>query len=290
MISFPRKETPPVTIVEIGERCLHRRPRRAVTDHEKLPRLVGDARHGAAEDAVRVELVAVAHHANGEQQRRLRVEVEPGNQRRMMGIPRRAGAGEGLGVGERTQAVVTFRVGQHRHHAGGIVRVEADDCIGVANRGLARLVAERPLSGRAFGCVGRLGNEIGNVEGGRDRWADPVGRLVIEVIGEPCLGARRGRARSQPTCKALGKPSAEPGQPLLAHRIAGSVATGEDRRQFDRMIGGYERGHQVARHLPVARRGGRGRRLHRRIECDVHVVSAGALCGSPKRRARKSLP
>ena len=132
-------------------------------------------------------------------------------------------------------------------------------------------MAEVPAPARLLRRVGGLGEDVGNAEPRGDRRAEPVRRLVIEVVGEPEVGPRR-RARRRAESRSASLPPSV-AQPLLPRRIA--VVSCETRG--DRPRGRRSAPRSAPRHGAVARGDGMVRRLQRRVEGDRIVCREAAL-------------
>ncbi len=75
-------------------------------------------------------------------------------------------------------------------------------------------MALRPWASGLLWRVGRLGDDIGNAERAGYGRAETIGRLVIEVIGEPEIGCGLRRT-IEPAQQPVGQIPAEFGQPDL---------------------------------------------------------------------------
>ena len=118
-----------------------------------------------------------------------------------------------------------------RHH---------EDRIGMVEGSLGALVAESPGSVRALRGPGAFCNDIGDVEGVGDARADPIRRLVIDVIGEPEAGT---------VALPEGLDNARSGARPLQAIAAGYTSDAADRR----LCRAFASHWQVAAHSPPGR-------------------------------------
>ena len=131
-------------------------------------------------------------------------------------------------------------------------------------------VAERPRPARALRRPRAFGDDVGNAERLGHTRADPVRRLVVDMVGEPEARAARSRAargsarsaarpRRSDCCRSA--PAALP--------VARSCRGCADSLASVRLEAGRaERLHQKPRHGAVAGRGGMVRALQGRVERD----------------------
>ena len=188
-------------------------------------------------------------------------------------------------VEERRQVEEPFGRGEFGSHAGQVQRRHAQDRVGPGDRRRRRFVAAPPRTLRAFGCVRCLGHDVGDVERTRNHRADPVGRPIVEVIGEPQLGARLGRGFAVAGEQRRRLVPAGRLQLLLRAAVGRAVVAAEGRGERDIVPDLAEHPHHQARHRPVARGHRMGRGLQRRIERDAHVKRRRPRKPKPRRRA-----
>ena len=91
---------------------------------------------------------------------------------------------------------------------------------------------------------GSFGDDVRNVERGAHERADPVGRLVVDVIGEPQVGCAAMASRRQRSTSRSPSARADAREASLAQRVARSVPGSQARGQR----------HVVARALATRRR------------------------------------
>src|SRR5690606_15744776 len=118
-------------------------------------------------------------------------------------------------------------------------------------------------------------------EGLRDAGSDPVGRLVIEMIGEPRV--RRGGSILLPFLyerRRLPRPFIANFR--LPRRVAAAVIASKFGGKRDVKSGALKRRKKQAAHAPIARGDGVIRGFHRRIEGKLHDPPV------PSRRGRAS--
>ena len=181
-------------------------------------------------------------------------------------IPARGGGAERRGVEERLDQADPRRVGQAARVAG----VERDHRRGPVERRERGLVSPRPGAVRALVRDRGLGQEIGDAERLADARADPVGRLIIEVIGEPCAWALVRRARPVAPQQPLGHGRPDALQARLIGRITRAVPAAQSAGQFDLVPGPRQRLDQQPGHAPVTRGNRMVGRLQRGVEGDPH--------------------
>ncbi len=277
---------------ERGQRRLDLEASSAVADHLQRPIEIEQARQRVAENAVRGELVAGPHHRRRDQPRR------------PAGFP--PSRPIEAGVEKRLDRDPAPRVGEQRQHAVAVGRVEPDHRIGAPDRLLGGAVAGGPRAARLLWRKRGLGDDIGDAECCGDPRAEPIGRLVVEVVGEPQL-RRRSRA---PRGSGADIRSASLSPRTASRACRGWSPRPSKLRKRDaehRLVPGTAQGcEKQLRHPPVARRAPddraasaarkrrcacgcaasaprparAGRRVHRRLAPDV----------SPKRRASRSIP
>ncbi len=188
-------------------------------------------------------------------------------------------------VEKRRQRDPALRAAQQRTDAVAIGRVQPKDYIGLAQRGGDRAMAEIPGAPCPFCCVGGFGDRIGNAERIVDDRAEPIRRLVVEVIGQPQLGRFGRRALDAASAAAGARPPARqsgraaPGASRSPAPVKGAQP-GRDKRF---MAGEAQRVEKQPRHAPVTR----GDRVVRRLE---RCVNRDAHRGSPRRTAPARRP
>ena len=96
----------------------------------------------------------------------------------------------------------------------------------------------------AFRCKRRLGNEVGDVEGFANRWTQPIGRLVVEMIGKPSLRSVTAVAQK----KAVNFFLRRAAQRTLATEIAFAFVAAKLAGQERLVSGNVQRPQQLARH------------------------------------------
>ena len=262
---------------QAGERCLDLAPRRAVADHDEVPVERGELRQGGGQQAVRGELVAAAHHRDGDEPN---VRAAPCH--RLAGRDRRAGeCGE---IEEGREHVVAPRDAAHRTHPFDVGRIQAQRGGGRAHAGDRRRVSERPGTVLLRRGDRGFGHHIGNPQGAAHRGTDPVRGLVVEVIREPHV--RPAGLAPIPVDEPCCQPGAERRDPRLPGAVSMGVEAAEARCHRGLVPARPQREEQCPRELPVARRHRVIRRFQRRIERHLHGVTTQAA----KRPARRSTP
>src|SRR4029077_14329688 len=117
-------------------------------------------------------------------------------------------------------------IAQQRQHAFAVDRVEPEHGIGPAQGLFYGAVANLPAPAGAYGRRGRFGDDVRNAERQAHRGAQPIRRLVIEVIGEPPLGS--GTWFLPPSAQQpLGGAPRDPAEAGLANGIARPVITAQ---------------------------------------------------------------
>ena len=132
-------------------------------------------------------------------------------------------------------------------------------------------MAELPRSVSALRRVRSLGDHVGNAERLADDRPEPVGRLVVEVVGEPKLRPI-GRRRPAPIVgKLRGIRLALRAQRTLARFVAIAVVAAESRGHLRAVTGGRQRIHQQPCYPPITRGRAVSGRLKRCVERDPHA-------------------
>jgi len=101
-------------------------------------------------------------------------------------VVRNVGGGKPGGVEKRRQVDQSARRLDQRRDAIGVVAGQAEYRLGPANGVAGKAVTEVPRAAGALRRVGRLGDQVREADRRRERRAEMIGRLVIEMIGEPC--------------------------------------------------------------------------------------------------------
>ena len=161
-----------------------------------------------------------------------------------------------------------FEAAEQPFQTGHVVRVERDHPTGTRERGRDGAMAVPPRAACLLRRVRRLCDEVGDPQPGADTRADPVRRLVVEVVREP---APRRPGRAEPTVDQpprLCPPDTR--QPALAGSVADAVERPQPRRQRHFVAGPLQRAHQQPGDESITRRSGVIRRLERRVERDPH--------------------
>ena len=151
-----------------------------------------------------------------------------------------------------------------------IRRVEAQHQIGARYGRRRGYPSRRPRPVLLFGRMGHLGHHVGNTQAVRYLGTQPIGRLMVKVIGKPHLRPLANGPRSVAMDQTRRQSISERTQATVPPRRARTVVASESRCQFDRMSTGIKGRHQQARHAPVARRRRVVRRLHGGIKGNAH--------------------
>ena len=179
---------------ERGQRRLDLGPGRAVADDQKLPVEIEERRQRLAQDPVGGELVARAHHGDGEQPGLAGIQPMARGDRPAR---RRAGAGEAAEfrqIEEGRQLDQAMGQGDQGLQPLPVRRVDDEDPRRRPQRRGGGVMAQGIGAAGALAGDGGLGDQIGDGERPGDVGPQPVRRLVIEVIGEPGRRALGGRA------------------------------------------------------------------------------------------------
>ena len=88
----------------------------------------------------------------------------------------------------------TVRRSDERSKAFHVVVRRADHQIGARNGCARRFVAQCPRAARTPGRIGCFGNHVRNAERHAGPWSEPIGCLVVHVVGEPEIRTRRARS------------------------------------------------------------------------------------------------
>ena len=176
----------------------------------------------------------------------------------------------------------------------------------VADRSRAAFMAEGPWPMRALLRIGGLRDDVGNAERLAHCGPEPVGRLVVQVIGEPELRPLIGRTRFPVRRQSFGQRFTLRAQRTLSRLVAIAVVAAEGRRHLHAVTRMRQSVHVKPRYAPIARRRAMRRRLKRCVERDPHGPQA-QTCGrgarnwlqartpsaaspAPRRRARGGAP
>lgn len=155
---------------EQGKHMIAHRP---VADDGQVPGQVAQLGKRGGQNLVGPGLVALAHHADGEQFHRRGCQRLCGRRRAQIRF----------GIQERQQDR-EIAVRHHGREAVQIRIVDRGDGVGTFQGGIGRCKAEGPVAGLAFWRPAGLDNGIGQVEAVCEGRADPVRRLVIKMIGQ----------------------------------------------------------------------------------------------------------
>src|ERR1700680_666884 len=196
-------------------------------------------RKGIPENLVRRELVSVAHHRDRDQARR------PSPCACLPTIERSVDKG--------LEGYPTPFVPQQRQDALPISRVQPDHRVGPPDRAFSRAATGRPATRCLLWRVGGLGDDIGNAENICNLRAQPIRRLMIEVIGKPKLRSSL-RHLAAAANKTRRKPCADRRHPSLAKRVAAPVIAAKS-RGYQSIVASHSQGREEQlRHLSVTRR------------------------------------
>ena len=207
------------------------------------------------ENLVRSELVAVAHHRDRDQARR------PSPSACLPSI--------GRSIDKGLEGYPTPRVSQQRQDALPIGRVQPDHRVGPPNRALSRTTTGRPAARRLLWRVGGLGDDIGNAEHICNLRAQPIRRLMIEVIGKPKLRSSLRRLAAAAN-KTRRKPCADRRHPSLAQRVAAPVIAAKS-GGYQGVVASHPQGREEQLRDPsVSRRNWMIGRFQRRVKGDTH--------------------
>ena len=138
-------------------------------------------------------------------------------------------------------AVQAGRAFHHRPERFLVFRREGENGVGAGDGAQRRFQAGAIGSAGLLARVRRLGGDIGNVERRADRRAEPIGRLVVNMVGEPELGAGRAVRRLPFGDQRRGDFLAAAGPRLLRRAIAGPVIGAKFGGQRDLMAACFER-------------------------------------------------
>ena len=294
------------------ERRLHLAPRRSLAGHHEMPARGGEtgAREGVGEHLEGGELASAPHHRDAEQPRLVIRNPEAARDRRPRAGPARCGVRPGgdrwreppgtrpgdsspsTRTGSRSSRLSsasdpprTEEGGKHDDprpvpcdlpHARHIVAIEREDCVRVPNGLRRRIVSDAPPPPALFRRVRGLRHQVGDAEALADERPDPVGGLVVEVIGEPEVGAPAGGSFPVAVKQPVRDAGADLAEPRLPIRIARPVEAAEARCDVDlpapRRAGPFERREEEPRDRAVARRHRVVGSLERGVERDPHAA------------------
>src|SRR6516164_11768477 len=202
------------------KRVLDRAPGRPVPDHLQHPLQIQQARKRIPKELVGCELVAVAHHRDGDETWRLSFHAR--------------WSCVGPDIDEGLEWHPTPRVSQQRQHAFPIDWVEPYHGVGPPDRALCRLPTSRPTARRLFWRVGSLGDDIGNAQRVCDWRSQPIRRLMVKMIGKPEF--RSGFWSRAPAADKMGRKAAADGrQPSLTPLVAMPVIAAKS-RCYERIV------------------------------------------------------
>ncbi len=135
-----------------------------------------------------------------------------------------------------------------------------------------------PGAAALLGRYRSLDHHVGDTEGAAQGGTDPVGRLVVEVIGEP-------EARSLGFPEPRQSPRQPPGQalthalqPLLAGPVAAAFIAAKTGHELGRVTGRQQGLEQQIGDQAVAGRDRMVRRLKRRVERNLHARARWRSC------------
>ncbi len=255
----------------VTQQGLDLRPRHAIARHQQLPWQVGQQGKRAGQHVVGGQLVARSHHRGhhhpGLVGRRQRTGGAQAARAPGRACARHAGTAPDR---ETAQALDPGARRRSERQSGDIMGSRAQQQVGLLQRVEHRGLAHRPRPGQSLGRVRRLGDHVRQSQRTADGRSDPVGRLVIQMVGEPEVGRRAVRriapARDQCPCRL----QAGLAHGLLVRGIAGAVERTQLGNQLDGVTRDAQGVHQQARHAPVARCRFVGRRLQGRVEGNSH--------------------
>jgi len=210
--------------------------------------------------SIGLELVAGAHHADGQQQRHVVL------------LSMRAHREIGTDIDEGRQPDLACARPQARADAPDVAWIDGDYEVGGGQRTLGRAMAETCRANGALRRVRGLGDHIGNAERPGDDRPQPVGFAVVAVIGEPQIEAlgmmRRQRppARNQARCLFARAPFEREVLFGFGHALGHAAA----RRHDNLVVEAREQPRKPARHFAVARRYRMIGRLEGRVQQHTH--------------------
>ena len=256
-----------------------------------MPGYVRDPSQRAGQHPERFQLAPTAHHRHAHEERNLRIGTQeardtraatravtarhagPGVDERRKTAKSCTAAGWPFGIGHAIRVITRimgggFEAADKPFEAGHVVGVERDHPDGPRERRRDGAMAVPPCATRLLRRVRCLRDDVGDPQPGADAGADPVRRLVVEVVREP---APRRPRRTDPAIEQplhLGPPDVR--QPVLAAPVTDAVERPQPRRQRHFVAGPLQRAHQQSGDEPIPRGNGVVRRLEGRVERDLH--------------------